>query len=110
MGYRARPSSRALAVIAVGKVVGMTLEAPEFDPDLSGHSAIVLMRDGTPVCHAVVGTFRNDGTPTQATECGLPLYGKEPEARKWAQTPETVPCAECWPPAVTDADEGGESE
>jgi hypothetical protein len=88
----------------------MTVEAPEFDPELLGHSAIVLMRDGTPVCHAVVGTFRSDGTPTNATECGLSLHGKFPSAREDVQTPETALCHECWPSEVTGNTECGSGD
>lgn len=35
----------------------MTVEVPDFDPELTGHSAVVISQEGSSVCHALVSRY-----------------------------------------------------
>lgn len=74
----------------------MTVTAPEFDPDLEGHTAIEL--DG--VGHAAV-TFPDIG---DATECGIPLdRGDVQDVELREDLDEDLEwCGDCWPESVLE--------
>ncbi|WP_226010511.1 hypothetical protein [Halomicrobium salinisoli] len=75
----------------------MTVSAPDFDPELSGHSAIEV--EG--ICHAVVSEYPADGDPQKVTECGDHVVNDpfEKDARE-AFIGEAEMCSDCWPESV----------
>jgi hypothetical protein len=87
----------------------MTVEVPDFDPELTGHSAVVISQEGNSVCHALVSKYPQ-GEYEQQTECGI----KNPEKSK-LDTDEVAPrekfiyqdgpkmCLNCWPSSVIDS-------
>jgi hypothetical protein len=80
----------------------MTVESPEWDSNLSGHSAIELTERQIEICHAVIGSFENDGTPTSVTECGLDVQEKDILPREEFVESNSIMCRECWPDEVIE--------
>lgn len=83
----------------------MTVSAPEFDPELTGHSAIVFGE----VCHAVVTSY-GESTPENVTECGLSVDNQgDIEPRLAFDSDDYVMCPNCWPEhIVSDAQAEGD--
>jgi hypothetical protein len=50
----------------------MTIEAPDFDPELTGYSAVVLSQENSSVCHALISEYPQEKFERQ-TECGIEL-------------------------------------
>jgi len=81
----------------------MTVEPPEFDSNLSGHSAVLV--DG--LCHAVVSGITDAGNPSDFTECGFEIrdnwrWSREKEFGPRAEFSHRRMCNECWPEIVCD--------
>jgi len=82
----------------------MVVDAPDFDPTLRGHNAVV--RSGK--CHAVVSRYP-DGSPhgVQMTECGINVDDADvfddfgPREEFIGEVPM---CRDCWPEAVVSGD------
>lgn len=82
----------------------MTINPPDFDPDLTGHSAVVLEREVNPVCHALVSAYP-DGEHEQQTECGIEVPSQIKLTDKAALRQEFIDdncemCSDCWPESV----------
>lgn len=72
----------------------MTVNTPEFDEQLEGHSAVVL--EG--ICHAVVSSYEGDGSGDKITECGESDFEPiETNARKNLTKRSDEICPDCWP-------------
>jgi len=82
----------------------MTVNAPDFDPNLSGHSAVNLKQKDSEVCHAVVTKYTSDGEPIQQTECGQTLSEATPAPREEFDSSEYEICSKCWPKSVTEVE------
>jgi len=85
----------------------MTIEAPDFDPDLSGHSAVVLDGEDGPVCHALVSAYP-DGEPEQQTECGIGVPSRikldtdRAAPRQEFTDDDADMCPACWPSSAVE--------
>lgn len=85
----------------------MTIEPPDFDSDLSGHSAVVLDGEDSPVCHALVSAYP-DGELEQQTECGNSVPSRlEFETDRIGPRQEFIDsnaemCPTCWPASVLE--------
>lgn len=82
----------------------MTINAPDFDPDLTGHSAVVLEREDNTECHALVPAYP-DGEHEQQTECGIEVPSRIKLTDKAAPRQEFIDgdsemCTDCWPSLV----------
>lgn len=87
----------------------MTIEAPDFDPELTGYSAVVLNREDGPICHALVSRYPQ-GEPEQQTECGIKVPQKSrldtdniAPRKEFAEEGGPRMCLNCWPSSVTDS-------
>lgn len=81
----------------------MTVEAWDFDPDLSGHAAVILDWDGERVCHAVIPILHPDGNAERKTECGreVDVIQQDVLPREDFDGPL---CGECWPESIIEGD------
>jgi hypothetical protein len=86
----------------------MTIEAPDFDPELTGYSAVVLKREDGSMCHALVSRYPQ-GELEQQTECGIKVPQKSrldtdgiaPREEFIDDGPEM--CLDCWPTSVIES-------
>jgi len=78
----------------------MVISAPEFDEDLSGHSAVELDEDPG-VCHAAVSEYTGSGQQ-HVTECGSPVNSKTILPRAEFDDDDVEYCSECWPADIVD--------
>ncbi|AGB16645.1 hypothetical protein Halru_2051 [Halovivax ruber XH-70] len=79
------------------------IAAPECDPDLHGHSAIV--RES--LCHAVVSDLHDVEYRSDLTECGMVLgrgAAQETDLRKSIAERGVEMCPDCWPAHVVSED------
>lgn len=83
----------------------MTIEEPDFDPELTGHSAVVLSQESSSVCHALISEYPQ-GEYERQTECGieLPDEGELGTDRigpreEFIDTTSEM-CPDCWPSSV----------
>ncbi len=79
------------------------IAAPDCDPDLLSHSAIV--RED--LCHAVVSDMHDGEYRTDLTECGMVLgrgAAHKTEIRKKMADREVEMCPDCWPARIVSAD------
>jgi len=78
----------------------MTVDAPEFDETLDGHTAVAIRG----ACHAVVSAADGSGGMVSVTECGYaPVEDDEIRSRGELQEEDVPMCVECWPEAVVEA-------
>lgn len=77
------------------------MEAPDFDPELAGHTAVVLEDGDDESCHAVVSEYP-DGERVRITECGLEIDRKpwKLDERGSYVDGEAHMCPECWPEEI----------
>jgi hypothetical protein len=87
----------------------MTIEAPDFDPELTGYSAVVINREDGPICHALVSRYPQ-GEPEQQTECGIKVPQKSrldtdniAPRKEFIEEGEPRMCLDCWPSSVIDS-------
>ena len=78
----------------------MTVDAPGWDSDLSGHSAVVLELEDDPICHAVITDYLEGGEQVEKTECGQLIRDSDPQPREAFETPKYMMCERCWPDTV----------
>lgn len=83
----------------------MTVDPPEFDPELDGHISAVI----EDVCHAIISEYDESGHSYSATECGLRLEGtlfsndrvqKSGGRQDFVDGADIEMCDECWPDDV----------
>lgn len=75
----------------------MTIDIPEFDPNLSGYGAVVHEDDsGLDLCHATVTRYSSEGSQS-VTECGRAVNDLETDAREVFEEAGVRMCGECWP-------------
>ena len=74
----------------------MTIDIPEFDPGLSGHTAVVLEDDSEELCYATVTEHMEDGRRF-LTEYGRQIHSRETELREVFSDAGVRMCGECWP-------------
>ena len=77
----------------------MTVDAPDWDSKLMGHSAVVLDSEDAPVCHAVITAYPN-GEPIDETECEKSLNRETTKPREEFDGSEYEMCTRCWPPSI----------
>ena len=83
----------------------MTIEAPGFDPELTGYSAVVLSQENNSVCHALISEYPQ-GEYERQTECGIELQeegeldtGRIGLREEFIDTTSEM-CPNCWPSSV----------
>lgn len=81
----------------------MTVDPCNFDPDLSGHAAVIHDWDGERVCHAVVSVLRSDGTAEKKTQCGRAVDVIQQDVLPRERFSAAL-CGGCWPDSVIEAD------
>lgn len=79
----------------------MTTKIPDWDSDLSGHSAVVLDQEDKPICHAAISAYDDNGQ-FYRTECGKPIQGEEQRPRESFTSPRYEMCLDCWPESIID--------
>jgi NAD(P)H-flavin reductase len=72
------------------------IEVPEWDPNLTGHSAVLFEGERGEVCHAVVTEYTDEGQ-RQVTVCGIEIDGQVVESRDTFREAGVRMCGECWP-------------
>jgi hypothetical protein len=74
----------------------VTIEIPEFDPNLTGHSAVLFEDERGEVCHAVETEYTGEGS-RQVTVCGIEIDDEVVEPRQIFREAGVRMCGECWP-------------
>lgn len=82
----------------------MTVDAPEFDEDLTYHAAVVLGGGDDSMCHAVVSGYDEGGSHDE-TECGVRVQDSDDLATRESFEKDCQMCPDCWPESVTLSDE-----
>lgn len=87
----------------------MTVEVPDFDPELTGHSAVVISQEGSSVCHALVSRYPQ-GELEQQTECGIKVPQKSrldtddiAPRKKFTGEDGPMMCLDCWPSSAIES-------
>ena len=78
----------------------MTIDPPEWDPDLSGHSSVNLDTEEESICHAIVSDY-NDEEQYFRTECGRPIEGGKQAPRSRFDEAAYGMCLICWPESIS---------
>lgn len=85
----------------------MTVDVPDFDPELNGHAAVVVDGPNGEVCHAVVSHYEESAHGFK-TECGVEVEDSQEQPPRSTIAERGVRmCPECWPESVVGE---GESE
>ncbi|WP_157969620.1 hypothetical protein [Haloplanus rubicundus] len=83
----------------------MTVDPPEFDPELDGHTSAVIGN----VCHAIISEYDESGHSYSATECGVRLEDslfsndrvqKSGPKHDFTDDADIEMCDDCWPEDV----------